>query len=313
MSLTVTDILKFRESESDPWQRLLLQANINFNLIYPVGSIYMSTVNVNPATLFGGTWEQLENRFLLGVGSDYTAGATGGEATHTLVKAELPPEQYRVGQDMAALGVSETWYLTYANGPAPQANAGAKIHNTATGAWAMTEPLGSGQAHNNMPPYLAVYMWKRLTLSPSLTPLPMNVLGDVASEDIVPISKGGTGADNAEDAITNLGFESSNNYCKMPDGTLMCWGSFSTGTLNANNAWGSLYETPAISVSVTFPVRFAEAPCVWYKCRTTSSQCMLEDATIVSTTGIGGSIYLYRPTSATVAAFVQWLAIGRWK
>lgn len=107
--------------------------------------------------------------------------------------------------------------------------------------------------------------------------------------------------------------DSGTNYCKMPDGTLMCWGSFDTGTLNANVAWGSLYETPAISVSVAFPVRFSIAPCVWYKCRTTSSQCFLEDATIVSTTGIGGSIYLYRPSSTSVSAFVQWLAIGRWK
>ena len=128
---------------------------------YPVGSIYMSVNSTSPATLFGGTWEQLEDRFLLAAGQTYTAGDTGGEAEHTLVKAELPAEQYRVGQDMSALGIQETWYLTYANGPAPAANAGAKIHNSPIGAWAMTEPLGSGQAHNNMPPYLAVYMWKR--------------------------------------------------------------------------------------------------------------------------------------------------------
>ena len=131
------------------------------DLVYPVGSIYMSVNGTNPGTLFGGTWSRLEDRFLLGAGSDYVAGATGGEAEHTLVKAELPPEQYRVGQDMSALGVQETWYLTYANGPSPAGDAYAKIHNSPTGGWAMTEPLGSGQAHNNMPPYLAVYMWKR--------------------------------------------------------------------------------------------------------------------------------------------------------
>lgn len=143
-------------STDDTWSSSKIR-----DFIYPVGSIYMSVNSISPATIFGGTWEQLENRFLLGAGSEYTAGATGGEAEHTLVKAELPAEQYRVGQDMSALGVAETWYLTYANGPAPAADAGAKIHNSATGEWAMTEPLGSGQAHNNMPPYLAVYMWKR--------------------------------------------------------------------------------------------------------------------------------------------------------
>lgn len=128
---------------------------------YPIGSIYMSVNSTSPETLFGGTWEQLENRFLLGAGSDYTAGATGGEAEHTLIKAELPSEQYRVGMDMSSLGVQETWYLTYANASTPIADAGAKIFSSPNGEWAKTEPLGSGQAHNNMPPYLAVYMWKR--------------------------------------------------------------------------------------------------------------------------------------------------------
>ena len=60
------------------------------NLIYPVGSIYMSVNSTSPATLFGGTCTQLQNRFLLGAGSSYTAGATGGEATHTLTVSEMP-------------------------------------------------------------------------------------------------------------------------------------------------------------------------------------------------------------------------------
>lgn len=192
MSLTVTDILKFRESESDPWQRLLLQANINFNLIYPVGSIYMSTVNVNPATLFGGTWEQLEDRFLLGAGTTYTAGDTGGEVEHTLTVNEMPSHTHDQGKKYGtSLG-------NYSPDAPWTANSGT-VYSWPTGS------TGGDQPHNNMPPYIVVYMWKRLTLSPSLTPLPMNVLGDVASEDIVPVSKGGTGADNAADARTNLG------------------------------------------------------------------------------------------------------------
>ena len=49
---------------------------------WPIGSIYISMVSTNPGTLFGGTWVRMENRFLLGAGSGYAAGATGGEAAH---------------------------------------------------------------------------------------------------------------------------------------------------------------------------------------------------------------------------------------
>lgn len=61
------------------------------DLIYPVGSIYMSVNSANPSTLFQGTtWEEVQGRFLLGHSSTYKAGATGGEATHTLTTAEIP-------------------------------------------------------------------------------------------------------------------------------------------------------------------------------------------------------------------------------
>ncbi len=228
MALTVTDILKFRESENDPWQRLLLQANINFNLIYPVGSIYMSTVNVDPATLFGGTWEQLEDRFLLGAGSTYTAGDSGGSDTHahttgnhTLTVNEIPSHTHNI---YGGSGDVPDWFGGSGNAYGIQARSGT--------AYNYLGYTGSGQAHNhgntgsssNMPPYIVVYMWKRLTLSPSLTPLPMNVLGDVASQDIVPVSMGGTGADNAADARTNLGVQAISR--EIYTGTTDAWGQF---------------------------------------------------------------------------------------
>ncbi|MEG2344106.1 MAG: phage tail protein, partial [Acidaminococcaceae bacterium] len=67
-----------------------------FDLIYPVGSIYMSTAETSPAVLFGGTWEAMPaGRVLLAQGTsawgtEYAAGSTGGEATHTLTVGELP-------------------------------------------------------------------------------------------------------------------------------------------------------------------------------------------------------------------------------
>ena len=64
------------------------------DLIYPVGSIYMSVSSTSPATLFGGTWVQLEDRFLIGASSTYTAGGTGGASTHTLTTNEMPSHSH---------------------------------------------------------------------------------------------------------------------------------------------------------------------------------------------------------------------------
>lgn len=65
-----------------------IDKGINLALaMYPVGSIYLSVNNVNPGTIFGGTWEQIQDRFLLAAGSTYAGGATGGTASHTHTSA----------------------------------------------------------------------------------------------------------------------------------------------------------------------------------------------------------------------------------
>ncbi len=117
------------------------------NLIYPVGSIYMSVNSTSPATLFGGTWERLKDRFLLGAGDTYTAGTTGGEAAHTLTIPEMPSHTHsaKFNGVSTAAGTS-SFRLTEAG------------TNDYTGG---NNSAGGGAAHNNMPPYLAVYMWKR--------------------------------------------------------------------------------------------------------------------------------------------------------
>ena len=122
------------------------------DVIYPVGSIYMSANNVSPAAFLGGTWERIENRFLLAAGSSYAAGATGGEATHTLTESEMPAHAHKTlsggGYSTRFADGNGTVY-----GISPSANITAYTpYTTAT---------GGGQAHNNMPPYLAVYIWKR--------------------------------------------------------------------------------------------------------------------------------------------------------
>ena len=61
-----------------------------FDLIYPVGAVYISMNNTSPATLFGGSWTKIEGKFLLGTSSAYPSGSSGGEETHTLTVNELP-------------------------------------------------------------------------------------------------------------------------------------------------------------------------------------------------------------------------------
>lgn len=123
------------------------------DLVYPIGSIYMSVQNVSPATFIGGTWERLKDRFLLGAGDTYAAGNTGGEATHTLTINEMPSHKHN-----NSTNDFPTWH--------EQSHSGGLTWNTTNG-W-HTEQLashfdavGGNQAHNNMPPYLVVYMWKR--------------------------------------------------------------------------------------------------------------------------------------------------------
>ena len=117
--------------------------------LYPVGSIYMSVNSTNPSTYFGGTWERIKGRFLLAADdSTYKLGGTGGEATHTLTVAEMPSHTHK-------------YLLSYGgNDPASGFNYG----NTMAGMFdaAFSKSAGGSQAHNNMPPYLAVYIWKRV-------------------------------------------------------------------------------------------------------------------------------------------------------
>ena len=108
------------------------------NLIYPVGSIYMSVNSISPETLFGGHWEQLKDRFLLGAGDTYSNGATGGSADMTWADMHIR----NTGQEYAGQGTATS--TTFVNRIMVQ-----------------TPSNTFPEAGNRMPPYLVVYMWKR--------------------------------------------------------------------------------------------------------------------------------------------------------
>ncbi len=120
-----------------------INVDLILDAVYPVGSIYMSVSATSPATLFGGKWEQLKDRFLLGCGT-HTNGSTGGEETHVLTLSEMPSHTH-------------TQYTTIYDGAAGYFRTGNwDNHGTIN-----TGSAGGNAAHNNMPPYLAVYIWKR--------------------------------------------------------------------------------------------------------------------------------------------------------
>lgn len=129
-----------------------LGSNYILDNVYPVGSIYMSVNSTNPKNLFGGTWEQIQGRFLFGMNSSYPAGSTGGEITHALTIDEMPEHNHTI-------------YYPNAGGPYSKANIGYPENSGIDMTWCAemckTAPTGGGAAHNNMPPYLSVYIWKR--------------------------------------------------------------------------------------------------------------------------------------------------------
>ena len=133
--------------------------------LYPVGSIYMSVNSTSPASLFGGTWEQLKDRFLLAAGSTYSAGSTGGEATHKLTTNEIPSHAghlYGNAGGVEGKGDAKGAWLKDINiNSSLTTSYGWNYKNNEY--YPANRSLGGGAAHNNMPPYLAVYMWKRVS------------------------------------------------------------------------------------------------------------------------------------------------------
>lgn len=123
---------------------------------YAVGDIFISTNSTSPAARFGGTWTQIKDTFLLASGDTYAAGATGGEAAHTLTTNEIPAHKHALlGEFGAAGSASFSPWKTYTQ--LAGSSATTKMRSDVS-----MDNTGGGQAHNNMPPYLAVYVWKRI-------------------------------------------------------------------------------------------------------------------------------------------------------
>lgn len=127
-----------------------LNTTIN-SLIPAIGEIYITTLNENPSIRFGGTWEQIKDMFLLASGDIYNAGVTGGEAIHTLTVEEMPSHSHTFQRHMLDRNDDGT----------NTGQSGYGVTNKTIDIYeATTSVIGNGQPHNNMPPYLVVYIWK---------------------------------------------------------------------------------------------------------------------------------------------------------
>lgn len=147
------------------------------DFIYPIGSIYMSISNTNPGVLFGGAWEQITGRFLLGAGSpnpnndngfgiikedelkwNFQNNSTGGEYSHQLTLGEMPSHNHMESKRLwANANASLVRYCALDQSGGYWFNSADQNVDDL-----YTESSGINQYHNNIPPYLAVNIWKRI-------------------------------------------------------------------------------------------------------------------------------------------------------
>lgn len=146
--------------------------------LYPVGAVYISVNSTSPASLFGGKWAQIKGRFLIGTEKpennddgtspgnyNYAAGSKGGEATHKLSINEIPSHAgHLYGNAGGVNGKGDAkgaWLYEININSSLTTSYGWNYKNNEY--YPVNRSLGGNAAHNNMPPYLAVYMWKRVS------------------------------------------------------------------------------------------------------------------------------------------------------
>lgn len=117
--------------------------------IYKVGDYFITHNADNPAKRFGGQWELVKDKFLIGAGGDYEILSEGGEKEHTLTTEEMPSHGHKINN----LQLFWDHWNSGSQGEGARGNGGET--------W--TEATGGGKAHNNMPPYKAVYIWVKIS------------------------------------------------------------------------------------------------------------------------------------------------------
>ena len=136
------------------------QINNLIDVVYPVGSIYMSVNNVSPSVLFGfGVWERIEGQFLLGSSTDYPVGSTGGSADAVIVSHSHQSSadgEYIVTSEENTANNTRVTYSASGNRWVDGQTSPSNFHHRT-----MTNTVGEDGTGKNMPPYITVNIWKR--------------------------------------------------------------------------------------------------------------------------------------------------------
>ena len=132
-------------------------ANMLMEMMYPIGSIYISTISLDPGIQFSfGVWEKIEGKFLLGASAQFPAGSEGGEVEHTLTELEMPAHDHEFDRH-------QLWRNEIVPPSTSTQGDGYGANNKTLPIYTDTTiATGAGDPHNNMPPYLSVYIWKRV-------------------------------------------------------------------------------------------------------------------------------------------------------
>ena len=138
------------------------------DLIYPVGSVIITTTRTNPGLTLGGAWvEFASGRTLIGTGSidghNFTMGETGGEVNHALTSSEMPSHYHDfAGGQSWGWGGGAAQNNVYADVQALSGSTPGNAIHTEMGIWCRTQAVGAGGAHNNLQPYIVVTFWHRI-------------------------------------------------------------------------------------------------------------------------------------------------------
>ena len=138
------------------FEDIYLKGKDIIDIIYPIGCIYMSFNAIDPSTLYSGTeWERIKGKFLVGVDEDDTdiniSAIEGGEKEHLLLESEMPVHNH------------QQYVTANTGGPSIRCDYSSDARGILYPQGCNTGNAGGNQAHNNMPPYIAVYMWKRIS------------------------------------------------------------------------------------------------------------------------------------------------------